>query len=144
MMQERGHICDLPHVIGQVKYKHQKSTTIRQQRKQYLKKKHAKQSLETVFAIFISAIFQLLFDYCLSKVQFLECCVLAVCAWFFKQKKENIASALAFWHVVFFSNNVCVTVCAWCFVGVANDCLNGYMREFEKVSGPRGKWQNSD
>ena len=37
-------------------------------------------------------------------------------------------------HVTHFSNTVCVTVCPWCFFGVANVCLNDYMREFAKVA----------
>ena len=42
----------------------------------------------------------------------------------------------------FFSKTVCA-VCSWCFFGVGNDCLNDYMWEFAKVSGPRGKKANT-
>ena len=33
-----------------------------------------------------------------------------------------------------FSNTACVAVCSCCCFGVANDCLNDYMREFAKGS----------
>ena len=38
----------------------------------------------------------------------------------------------------------CVTVCSWCFLDVANDCLNDDKWEFAKVSGSRGKNRRSN